>query len=166
MIRDRQGSPASAKTVACFCPFWTSLSAVQRSPRQAMCGVFWSRSVPYQIREEKRKADLFCGVVHTGSGALISFPRWLVRDGGGHEHPLALLSRRDLLTCISGLSCATEKCRGFCRFRSLDGLRVTDGNLSINLRCGASSERKRMHTTALAECHRELTSVATRCRTA
>src|SRR5712671_301985 len=71
MIRDRQGSPASAKTVACFCPFWTSLSAVQRSPRQAMCGVFWSRSVPYQIREEKEKPTF--SVVSSTSAAVLLF---------------------------------------------------------------------------------------------
>jgi len=77
-------------------------------------------------------ADLFHGV-HIGSCRLISFPWWLARDVGRHEHPLALFSRRIVLICVFGPSRATKEGRSFCRFCSLNGLRMTSGKLSIDL---------------------------------
>jgi hypothetical protein len=157
--------------VACFREdaglFLSALGVTIGRPKKSRAGcVDFYVQVGAGSKEENGKgADLFHGV-DIGTCRLISFPRWLVRDRGRYEHPVAvaLFSRRVVLIHVFGfLSCATKECRKLFCFRSLDGLRMTDGELSVDLREKAVSEIYRRCT---APAPRELTSVATRCRTA
>lgn len=71
--------------------------------------------------------------VHIGSGGLISFLRWLIREGR-HERLFAFLFlRRGILVCIFDFSWSAKEGRSFGRFRSLNCLRLTDGELGFDL---------------------------------
>jgi hypothetical protein len=93
--------------------------------------IFLFRLVLRRMRENEKIADLIHDV-YIGSCGLASFPRWLVREGGLESSLAFLFLCRGILVSIFGFSRAADG-NSFGRFRSLDCLRLTDGELSINL---------------------------------
>jgi hypothetical protein len=124
--------------VACFREdsglFLSALGVTIGCPKKSKAGcVGFYVQVSAGSKEENGKgADLFHGV-DIGTCRLVSFPRWLVR--------VRVFSRRVVLIHVFGfLSCATKEGRKLFGVRSLDGLRMTDGELSVDLREKAVSE--------------------------
>jgi hypothetical protein len=128
--------------------FLSALGVTIGRPKKSRAGCvtfFRSRSVLRRKREKEGGTDLFHGV-HIDACRLISFPWWLVCDGGRYEHPFAraLGPRRVVPVRVFGsLPSATKERRRLCRFRSLDYLHMTDGELSVDLREQAVSEKYR-----------------------
>ena len=125
-FREDAGLLLSALGVTIGCP----------KKSKAGCVDFYVQVGAGSKEENGKGADLFHGV-DIGTCRLNSFPRWLVR----------VFSRRVVLTRVFGfLSCATKEGRKLFCVRSLDGLRMTDGELSVNLREKAVSEIYRIRT--------------------